>query len=209
MFHLLDDVKKMGLLVKTSVQNASRSLLEDNTLLAESIIKDDKKLNHLEILIHDQAMKIIATEQPVAGDLRRIVSAVHISSELERMGDHAVHLAKAQRKLQNQTLLKELIDISKLCTITTTMITQVMKAYIDIDESQARTIARLDDQIDEMHYSAIREVMATMAKDPSCIKHASNILLINWYFERLGDHVTNICEWICFTNSGEHQELNL
>lgn len=208
----LDQVKqivlKMGTLVEESIRKSMRSLVEKDTQLAQRVIDDDEAINELELSIQDECVAIIATEQPVATDLRSLITDIKIATQLERMGDHARHVARTALELSDQTYMKKLIDLPQMAEIVAAMLHDVLTAYVQGNGDLAGEVAERDDQIDQLHDQVLREVMTYMMQDPSNIAQAISLLFVSRFVERLGDHVTNIAEWICYNDKGEHLELN-
>lgn len=202
------DILKMGTLVEESIRKSMRALVEKDIPLAEQVIQEDEAVNEMELSIQDDCVAIIATEQPVASDLRSIVTDIKVATQLERMGDHARHVARTTLELSDQKYMKKLIDLPRMADIVATMLHDVLTAYIKQDADEASEIAERDDQIDDLHDQVLREVMTYMMQDPANIAQAISLLFVARFLERLGDHVTNIAEWICYNVEGKHLELN-
>lgn len=201
-------ILKMGTLVEEAIRKAITALTTKDMDLARKVMSDDDQIDRLEVEINDKCVALIATEQPVAGDLRRIMTGIKIAAELERMGDHASHIARSALRLADETLMKKLIDIPRMAEVAAAMIHDVLTAFINSDVSKAQEVAGRDDEIDTLHDQVVREVMTYMMENSKNIRQAIEFLFQARYLERLGDHVTNICEWICFDKTGEHPELN-
>ncbi len=199
---------KMGTLVEESIRKAIKSLVDKDAELARRVIEEDEAINRMEIEIQDECVAIIATEQPVASDLRSIITSIKITTQIERMGDHSRHIARTANDLSDKTYMKKLIDIPRMGEIIADMLHDALTAYIDNDPERAKSAAAKDDEIDTLHDQVLREVMTYMMQDPNNISQAISFLFVCRYLERLGDHVTNIAEWVCYNNLGEHIELN-
>jgi phosphate transport system protein len=206
--HVQQSVLRMGTLVEESIRKAMRALVEKDLQLAELVIDEDQAINRMELEIQDECVAIIATEQPVASDLRGIITNIKITTQLERMGDHARHIAKTAKELANQTLVKKLIDIPRMADAVVKMLHQVLTAYMHGDAEHASRVSSMDDEVDELHDQVLRELMTYMMEDPANIAQSISLLLVSRFLERLGDHVTNIAEWIYYDSRGEHIELN-
>jgi phosphate transport system protein len=202
------DVLTMGAHVEESVRRATQALIDQDVELADLVVSQDGVINELEIKIEDKLTILIATEQPVAGDLRHIITSLKIISQLERMGDHSVHIAQAVKRLAGQKYLKALVDLPKMADIGITMLHEVLNAFADGDREQAVKIAAMDDKIDELHNQVWRELLSYMMQDVKNINQATSLLFVSRWLERFGDHATNISEWIVYDCSGEHMELN-
>ncbi len=206
--HLKEEISDMGKLVDTAINRSIVALKNRDMILANELVEADKLINQKQTEIEDLCVILIAREQPVAGDLRNIITALKIVSELERMGDHAGHIAKAAMRLANEDYIKPLIDIPEMARIAVEMLDGALEAYLANDADKAKEIARLDDKIDNLHEQVLRELLTYMMEDPRNIRQANNFLFISRFLERLGDHVTNICECAVFSSRGEHIQLN-
>lgn len=201
-------ILEMGTLVEEAIRKAIQCLIKQDTELANIIIAEDEIINKKEIDIEDRCTMLIAKEQPVAGDLRHIITILKIVTQLERMGDHAVHIAKASIRLSEEVYMKPLIDIPHMAEIGVEMVRDVLSAFINGDIVLAEKIAKRDDEIDFLHDQVLREVLTYMMENPKYIYQSLNFIFISRYLERLGDHVTNICEWVVYDITGNHAELN-
>ncbi len=203
------EVLKMGTLVEEAIRKSVQALKNRDTELANKVIQGDDAVNAMELNIQDKCIVLIATEQPVAGDLRGLITTLKIISQLERMGDHAVHIAKNALRLADETYMKKLIDIPRMGDCVIRMLHEVLTAFINADQQKAIEVAEMDDEMDELHDQVMRECLTYMMQDPTYIPQATTFLFVSRFLERLGDHVTNISEWICYNVTGEHPELNL
>ena len=203
------EVLKMGAHVEESVGKAMSALVNQDTALAEQVIAGDEVINRFEQQIQDRLTVLIATEQPVAGELRHIITSLKVISQLERMGDHSVHIAKAAVKMVQEKFIKSLIDLPKMAEYGMNMIHEVLTAFSDRDKDKAIDVAQLDDRIDELHNQVWRELLTYMMADVSTINQATTLLFVSRWLERFGDHATNISEWVVYDSTGEHIELNL
>lgn len=207
--HLNKDILKMGTLVEEAMQNAMHALKVKDYELAKKTIEEDTKINQLELEIQDKLTILIATEQPVARDLRHIITSLKVVTQLERMGDHAVHIAKSAFRLKDEEYIKPLIDLPKMSEIGVQMLKEVLTAFVECDDKRARQIAEMDDQIDNLNDQVWRELITYMMEDPSLIRQATSLLFVCRWLERFGDHITNVSEWIVYDATGSHTELNL
>ena len=205
---LNQELLKMGTLVEEAIRRSVTCLIDQDTELAKKIIDEDDAVNEMEIAIEDRCTILIATEQPVASDLRHIITALKIVTQLERMGDHAVHIAKAAIRLSEEVYMKPLIDIPRMSEIVVKMIHDVLTAFINNDAELAIEVAKMDASIDKLHHQVMTEIWGYMKADPRYVKQSTSFLFISRFLERLGDHVTNISEWIVYNNTGKHVELN-
>jgi len=205
---LNQEVLKMGTLVEEAIRKAIICLIDQDIELAKRIIDEDEGINEMEVSIEDRCTILIATEQPVASDLRHIITALKIVTQLERMGDHAAHIAKAAVRLSEEVYMKPLIDIPRMSEIVIKMIHDVLTAFINSDAELAIEVARMDASIDKLHHQVMTEIWGYMKADSRYVKQSTSFLFISRFLERLGDHVTNISEWIVYNNTGKHVELN-
>ena len=208
LLNLHQEIMKMGILVEQSIRKAMDALLNRDTGLAETIIKEDDEIDRMETAIEDRCIRLIAREQPFASDLRTLITTLKIVSHIERMGDHGVHLAKGVIRLGKEELIKPLIDIPRMGELIISMLPRVLAAFMNKDKELALAIAREDDQIDKLHTQVIRELLTYMMENPQNIRQATNLLFISRFLERLGDHVVDICEWVVYNTTGEHPDLN-
>ncbi len=199
----------MGTYVEESINKCIKALLTKDKRLAKAIISDDAIINDLEIKIQDDLIILIATEQPVAGDLRHVITSLKIVTQLERMGDHAVHIAKATLDIADQEYIKPLIDVPKMADIGVKMLHDALSAFSDFDPKLAEDVAQLDDAVDQLRDQVNRELVTYMLQDMKEFNQITSLLFIARWLERFADHVTNICEWIVYDCTGKHVELNL
>jgi phosphate transport system protein len=199
----------MGNQVNKALERSIRALEMKDKDESRKIIEDDEIINDLEIEIQDLLTVLIATEQPVAGDLRHIITSLKVVTQLERMGDHAVHIAKSALKIADEEYIKPLIDIPKMGEIGSNMLSDALDAFVSLDMKAAREIAQKDDQVDNLRDQINREMLTFVMEDMSKFNQATTLMFISRWLERFADHVTNICEWIIYDCTGDHVELNL
>ena len=205
---LNQEILKMGVLVEESIRRAVKSLVDRDVGLAQKVIDDDEGVNKMELDIEDKCIVLIAREQPVAGDLRRIITSLKVVTQLERMGDHAVHVAKGTIKLSPEPYMKPLVDIPRMGEIAAQMLHDGLTAFVNNDEVTAQKVCLRDEDVDNLNKQVIREVLTYMMESPKYISQSINLLFISRFLERCADHVTNISEWIVYSVTGEHVELN-
>lgn len=205
---LHNDVLRMGNVVEESIERAIDSLVRQDVVLAEKIIKDDDIPDKMELDIQDRCVKLIATQQPLAKDLRTICAALKISTDLERIGDYAVDIAKVTIRLNGQNYIKPLIDIPQMAKISVEMIADALDAYVNDNALLAEQVCAKDDAIDSLYSKIFRELISFMIDDTTTISQATHLLLVARYIERIADHTTNICEWVIYTVTGEKKNLN-
>ncbi|MDR1317070.1 MAG: phosphate signaling complex protein PhoU [Spirochaetales bacterium] len=205
---LRHDILAMAARVEEDLGKALSALRANDTELAKEVCADDAMVNAMQLKIEDETAKVIATQQPVARDLREMVTIFKLTSNLERVGDHAVHLAKTVIKLSGEPPFRSLEHLERMAETGCQMIRACVNAYLNQDAEAARQAAALDDVIDAGHRSLTEEVLNLMREHPQLIKKAVRLLAVSGNLERLGDHITNICEGIIYMCEGKHEELN-
>ena len=198
----------MGMLVDVAIYKAVKSLVDKDAALAQEVINGDQTINEMELEIERRSFELIALQQPVGSDLRRIVTTIKVATDLERMADHAVSIAKVTMRLHNDVYAKPLIDIPEMGELVKDMVHRALKAYIDIDLKAAKSIAACDDQLDQHFYAIYGDLVNLMIQDSRHIEQATYLIFVAQYLERIGDYVTNICEWIVYLKTGKLVELN-
>lgn len=202
------DILTMGTLVEENIRKALEALRNADEILAEEVKAADAVVNAMQTKIDDQTAKLIATQQPVARDLRELVTIFKITDNLERIGDYAVHLAKTAKRLKADPYPRPLDRLERMAVHGSAMVHEAIQSYLNQDENQARSTALMDDGIDKDHKAFVSEVLALIGESPNRAKQATKLIATSNYLERLGDHVTNICEAVIFMTSGQHVELN-
>lgn len=204
---LRDHVVYMASMVDKAISRAIDALQTQDVILAKQVRKADKEINRARWEGEERALTLIATQGPVAGDLRMIAAALQVFTDLERMGDHAAGIAKIVIETADETLLKPLVDIPRMSMLAREMLSQAITAFMDRDAEMARLIAIRDDDVDVLNDQIFRELLTYMMSDPSTINRATHLLWASHGIERIADRVTNICERVVFTVTGETEEL--
>lgn len=192
--------------VITAIDESVNALKDQDLAKAKKIKKGDKHINALRWEIEDDCIHLIATQQPVASDLRELIALLTINTELERIGDYAVGIAKVALMIGKEKLVKPMIDIPRMRDVAVDMIENAMKAYVDHNEASAREIHAQDDVIDDLYNQVYRELISYMLEKPGNISQCTHLLWVSHNLERIGDRVTNICERIIYLVSGEMAE---
>lgn len=205
---LQQEILRMGSLVEQAIFNAVDSLAQTDPSMAQKVITGDELINQKELDIEDLCIKLIATQQPMAKDLRRIGAGFKIITDLERMGDHAVDIAKITVRLDGQPLIKPLIDIPRMAKLSREMVRDSLDSYVKSDMNLAKSLKTKDDEIDHLYANLFDELFEFMARDPATIQQATYLLFIGRYIERIGDHATNIGERVIYLVTGERKALN-
>ena len=188
----------MGALVEERVHRAVHSLVHRREEEAQRIIATDKEINDLQIDIDNRCLKLLATQTPLAVDLRLITSAMKINADLERVGDQAVNIAESVLVLLPHPPVKPLIDIPRMAGIAEKMIRDALDDFVKKDAELARDVLRRDDEVDELKEQVFRELLTYMMADPGTIQRALSLILISRNLERIADHATNIAEDVIF-----------
>ena len=198
----------MSLRVEEDLGKALAVLRSGDMELVEEVLESGKIVDALHLRIEDMALVLIATQQPVASDLRELITVFKISSSLERIGDYGVHLVRAAVKLSRRASFRSMERIERMVETGQAMLKQAFSAYLARDASAAREAAALDKKIDEEHKALTEEVLSLIKRQPELVKPAARVLRLSGNMERLGDHITNICEGIVFMTECSHEELN-
>ena len=202
-----DDVLLLGSMVEHAILGSVEALKKRDLTASEKIMVEDREINKKRFAIENQLMILIATQQPMAHDLRLLASIMEIISELERMGDYAKGIANINIRMGDQPLLKPLIDIPRMAQIGTSMLHRSLTAFINEDVEIARSIPVEDDEVDALYNQIYRELMMFIIQDPKSIERANWLLWVAHNLERVADRVTNICERTIFIATGEFAEI--
>ncbi|MDR3139159.1 MAG: phosphate signaling complex protein PhoU [Treponema sp.] len=202
------DILTMASRVEEDLGKALAALRNNDKILAKEVRKGDDLINAMQLKIEEDAAALIATQQPVAGDMRELVTVFKITANLERAGDHAVHLAKTAAKLAGNAPFRQEEHLELMAKTGQAMIRAAVSAYLAKDAGAARKAAAMDDTIDAEHRALTEETLRLMKEHPELIKKAVRLLNTSGYLERLGDHITNICEAVVYMVESKHEELN-
>jgi phosphate transport system protein len=203
-----DGVLRMGSMVEIQIRKALDALVAHDEQAATAVIIGDRRINEVQVEVSETITMAIATQGPVARDLRFLLTLDHVTYELERMGDHASSVAKQARKLAPFPPLKGYVDLPRLASLVADQVRGILHALVDIDVEHARAVAAADDEIDELYHRIFDHVVELMRKDPDNVDRGTRILFAAHYLERIGDRVTNIAEDIVFLASGQIEDLN-
>lgn len=200
---------ELGNLVNQRIEDAVNSLAKQDLELANQVITGDLQINELQSELEEKCMLLIATQQPFAKDLRKIVAAFKISINLERIGDHAVDLAKLTIRMAENKLLKPLVDIPRMSEKVRTMMMKGIEACKEEDIEIAREMALMDDDVDHLYKQVFRELLVFMMEDPKTINQATYLIFAGRFLERMGDYCTNIAEEVVYVVTGKRSDLNM
>lgn len=199
-------LNRMSELVLEAVNESVDSLIDKDVEKAKRIKKGDKQINSIRWEIEEDCINLIATQQPVASDLRELIALLYIITELERIGDYAAGISKLTMVMGDEPHIKPLIDIPRMRDVAVEMIESSMEAYLNKDERAARAIHIQDDAIDDLYKQVNRELISFMIENPSTITRCTYLVWIAHNIERMGDRVTNICERIIYLATGERAD---
>jgi len=203
-----DNVLRLGALVEEALERAGRALRERDSDLADHVRWDDAKVNELQRQINTEITTTIATQAPVARDIRELLALYHAAAELERMGDYATNIAKLAQQLASEPEIPMLRQIPRMEQLCREQLHAAMRALVDIDEKAAREVCARDDEIDHLYSSVYEDTMNLMTVAPDRARQATHMLFAAHHMERLGDRVTNIGEDVVYLATGQVEDLN-
>ena len=204
-----DDMLVLATMAETAVERSLEALKNRDVELARRIIADDLKINEKRYNTEEKCLELVATQQPLASDLRTIVAVLHIIVDLERIADHAEGNARLALMLADEPPLKPYIDIPRMAEKGVEMLRASLEAFKDRDTDRARAICEMDDEVDALYERVYHELLTYMIQDPQSIQRATYLIWVAHNLERIADRVTNICERVVFMVTGHVQELNV
>ncbi len=204
-----EEMLLLATMVDSAIERSIIALKERDVELARRVISDDARINRKRYDIEERCLELIATQQPLASDLRAIVSVLYIIVDLERMADHAEGIAKVAIMLADEPPLKPYIDIPRMAEIARRMLMTSLKAFKDRDPERARAVCSYDDEVDALYDQVYRELITYMVSDPKTIERATHLTWVAHNLERIADRVTNICERVVYLVEGKISELNV
>lgn len=197
LLNLHNQFYEMGMMVSSAVHKSVRAYIKHDKILAQEVIENDININNMETRLEKKSFEMIALQQPVTTDLRMIITVMKASSDLERMADHAVSVAKSTIRVKGQTRIPEIEkEISDMSDYVKKMVDNVLVAYVKTDEKDARTIANMDQRVNDYFNRIYNATIKNMQENPETVISGTDYLNVASYLERIGDYVTNICEWI-------------
>jgi phosphate transport system protein len=205
--HAKDEILLLGSMVEEAVIASMKALKKRDVEASEAIYEKDEKINEKRFEIENKVMILIATQQPMAIDLRLLASILDVASELERMGDYAKGIATINIRMADMPLLKPLIDLPRMADKATDMLHRALAAFVMMDAETARAIPLEDDEVDGLYNQIYRELMTIIIQDPTTIERANFLLWAAHNMERMADRVTNICERTVFVATGQIKEF--
>ena len=205
---LQQDILKMGGLVEENIFRSVDSLAKQDLKMAETVFQVEEEIDQMELKIEEKCLKLIATQQPMAKDLRKIASAFKIITDLERMGDYSVDIAKVTRRIGEDALIKPLIDLPQMARKVQIMVKNSLDAYVSENIELAKAVGKADDDVDQLHKQIFRELLVLMMENPRTISQATHLLFVSRSLERIADHATNISESVIYLVTGKRVDLN-
>ena len=205
---LTSELAEMGSLVEKQLYNSIEAFKNKDMVLAKKVIENDDEVDELNKKIEEQCLKFMAMESPVATDLRKIFTTSKIVTDLERMADYAVDICKVAHRVELDILGEECEPVWQMVDILRKMIKRSLEAFVTGNVKEAYEICKMDDEVDILYRGLFNDILKNMAKNETIINKGAQILFASKYLERVGDHVTNICEWIIFSSKGDYVDLN-
>lgn len=205
---LNDELIEMGSMIEKSIETAIKSLVNQDVDLARHAIEADEEIDRQERIIEDLCLKLLLQQQPVAKDLRLISSALKMITDMERIGDHASDISEITIALADQPYIKKLEHIQQMAKETMIMLVGSIEAFVDKDLEKANEVIKRDDVVDDLFDKVKKELIQMIHENADKGEQAADLLMVAKYMERIGDHATNISEWVIFSITGEHKSMN-
>ena len=198
----------MGSMIEKSIETAIKALVNQDVDLARNAIEADEEIDRQERIIEDLCLKLLLQQQPVAKDLRLISSALKMITDMERIGDHASDISEITIALADQPYIKKLEHIQQMAKETMIMLVGSIEAFVDKDLEKANEVIKRDDVVDDLFDKVKKELIQMIHENADKGEQAADLLMVAKYMERIGDHATNISEWVIFSITGEHKSMN-
>ncbi len=205
---LNNEMIEMGAMIEAAIEKAVSALVNQDVEKAKEAVKGDDVINHQEKNIENLCLKLLLQQQPVARDLRQISAALKMVTDMERIGDHAADISEITIALASQPYVKKLEHIQEMAKETMQMIVKAVDAFVEKDKEKAIAVMEQDDVVDDLFDTVKKELIGLIHENPENGEQAADLLMVAKYFERIGDHATNISEWVVFSITGIHKELN-
>ena len=203
---LNNELIEMGGMIEKAISDTVKALVNQDIELASNVIEYDEEIDHQEREIEQLCLKLLLQQQPVAKDLRLISAALKMITDMERIGDHATDISEITIELSKESYIKKLDHIQQMAKETMVMLVQSVEAFVNKDMDKARTVIVHDDVVDDLFNKVKAELIAMIHEDVNAGEQASDLLMAAKYFERIGDHATNISEWVIFSITGRHPD---
>lgn len=208
LIQLNNEMIAMGVQISQAIGIAIQALLSQNAEKAKEAIDFDEEIDHKEREIESLCLKLLLSQQPVARDLRQISAALKMITDMERIGDHASDISEIALLLADQQYISHLGKIEEMAKITSAMVLDSMQAFVDKDMNKAKDIISRDDIVDRLFYEVKTDLIDLIHQNPDNGSQATDLLMVAKYFERIGDHTTNIAEWVLFSITGSHKSAD-
>ncbi len=205
---LNDELIEMGSMIEKSIETAIKALVNQDVDLARHAIEADEEIDRQERIIEDLCLKLLLQQQPVAKDLRLISSALKMITDMERIGDHASDISEITIALADQPYIKKLEHIQQMAKETMIMLVGSIEAFVDKDLEKANEVIKRDDVVDDLFDKVKKELIRMIHENADKGEQAADLLMVAKYMERIGDHATNISEWVIFSITGKHKSMN-
>lgn len=199
---LRDKILMMGGAAETAIARATQALVERDSSIAEQVIRDDDRIDRLELELDEACIDTLVLQQPAASDLRFVVGVAKAAPNLERIADHAVNIAKHVIKLNNEPQLKTHVDIPRMSIIVQEMLVAGLDAFTNVDPDRAWDVIRRDDEVDALHRQVMKDLMGSMIDDSASVPRAVELMFVSKHLERIADYVTNLCELVVYIKRG-------
>ena len=203
---LNNELIEMGGMIEKAISDTVKALVNQDIELASNVIEYDEEIDHQEREIEQLCLKLLLQQQPVAKDLRLISAALKMITDMERIGDHATDISEITVELSKESYIKKLDHIQQMAKETMVMLVQSVEAFVNKDMDKARAVIVHDDVVDDLFNKVKAELIAMIHEDVNAGEQASDLLMAAKYFERIGDHATNISEWVIFSITGQHPD---
>lgn len=205
--HLRNDILQMGNLVENAIDITTVALVNQDLELAEKVVREDDSIDLLQLAIENRCLSLLALQQPMARDLRFIGTALKINTDLERMGDYARNISKIVIEIGTEPLVTSLVDLSRMAELTQQMLKENLTAFVQQDRDLALHAAMQDREVNRLYKDTFTELAGLITWDAGAVTQAVHLMFISRYLERIGDHATNMSEWIIYMITGERLEL--
>ena len=206
---LHEEIVRMGSFAEAAIEDSIKAFINHDLKLCQAIIDNDKIVDAMEKKIEARCLWLIAREQPVASDLRQITTALKITTDMERIADHASDIAELTRRIPEKNTFSDSIHIPQMAAAAIKMVSDAVTAYVNSDLELAKKTEKSDDKVDDYFNTIKKELVQIFNTQPHRMDNAIDFLLIAKYLERIADHAVNICEWIHFSQTGEHKKTRI
>jgi len=205
---LNQEILKMGGIIEEQIYDAVKSLISRDLDLAEKVIERDDQVDELQQIIEDKSVRLVIRQQPIAKDLRAIFVGIKLVTDLERISDIAVNIARIAKRILKEEYVKPLIDIPRMAKIAQNIVRVALDLYVKRDVNMVESLIDMEEEIDHLYSQIFRELLVIMSENPRTISQATQLLMVARQLERIGDHSTNIGEMVVYLETGKRIKLN-